>query len=168
VNVEVQLMMPLDSLLDPTAERVAQLLGFGPLPGALAREVVLNSKGRRWWRRLFTQPGGGSGTAVVGADPHRRKFDGWLAQLIRLRDQTCRDPYCQAPIRHTDHVVPFRSGGPTTLANGRGVCARGNYVREMPGWRVDLIRNGMFGRPHTIQITTPTGHRYTSEAPQPP
>ena len=168
VNVEVQLMMPLDSLLDPTVERAAQLLGFGPLPGPLAREVVVSSKGRRWWRRLFTHPAGGSGTAIIGGDPHRRRFDGWLAQLIRLRDQTCRDPHCEAPIQHTDHVVPFRAGGPTTLANGRGVCARGNYVREMPGWMVDLMRNGLFGRPHTIQITTPTGHRYTSEAPQPP
>ena len=65
-------------------------------------------------------------------------------------------------------MVPFRAGGPTTLANGRGVCARGNYVREMPGWKVDLIRGGLFGRTHAIQITTPTGHRYTSEAPQPP
>jgi Domain of unknown function (DUF222) len=168
VNIEVQLMMPLDSLLDPTVERAAQLLGFGPLPGPLGREVLLNSKGRKWWRRLFTHPAGGSGTVVFGGDPHRRRFDGWLAQLIQLRDQTCRDPHCDAPIRHTDHVVPFRAGGATTLANGRGVCARGNYVREMPGWKVDLVSNGLFGRPHAIQITTPTGHRYTSGAPQPP
>jgi hypothetical protein len=168
VNIEVQVMMPLDALLDPTVERAAQLLGFGPLPGPLAREMVLGSKGRRWWRRLFTQPAGGSGNTVVGGDPHRRRFNGWLAQLIQLRDQTCRDPYCDAPIRHTDHGVAFRAGGPTTLTNGRGVCARGNYVREMPGWRVDLVSNGLFGRPHTIQITTPTGHHYTSEAPQPP
>jgi len=48
------------------------------------------------------------------------------------------------------------------------VCARGNYVREMPGWDVDLISHGRTGRRHTIVITTPTGHRYTSEAPQPP
>jgi hypothetical protein len=115
---------------------------------------------------LFTHPAGGLGTAIVGGD--RRRFDGWLSQLIRLRDQTCRDPYCDAQIRHIDHVVPFRAGGPTTLADGLGVCARGNYVREMPGWRVDLMRNGVFGGPHTIQITTPTGHRYTGEAPQRP
>jgi hypothetical protein len=168
VNIEVQLLMPLDCLLDPTVERAAQLLGFGPLPGPLGREIVLTSKGRKWWRRLFTCPTGASGMAVIGGDPQRRRFDGWLAQLIQLRDQTCRDPHCDAPIRHTDHVVPSRSGGPTTLANGRGVCARGNYVREMPGWKIDLVSNGVFGRPHTIQITTPTGHRYTSEAPQPP
>ena len=61
VNIEIQLMMPLDSLLDPTIERAAQLLGVGPLPGPLARELVLNSKGRKWWRRLFTPPAGGSG-----------------------------------------------------------------------------------------------------------
>ena len=66
VNVEIQLMMPLDLLLDPTVERAAHLLGFGPLPGPLAREAVLNSKGRRWWRRLFTHPAGGSGVAVIG------------------------------------------------------------------------------------------------------
>jgi hypothetical protein len=38
----------------------------------------------------------------------------------------------------------------------------------MPGWKVDLVGNGLLGRPHAIEITTPTGHRYTSEAPQPP
>ena len=59
-------------------------------------------------------------------------------------------------------------GGPTTLANGRGLCERGNYVREMPGWHVHLIDDGQHGRPHTVTITTPTGHSYTSAAPQPP
>jgi hypothetical protein len=68
-----------------------------------------------------------------GGDPFRRRFDGWLAQLITLRDQTCRDPYCEAPIRHIDHIRPHRDRGPTSLANGRGVCERGNYVRDMPG-----------------------------------
>ena len=168
VNIEVQLMMSLDSLLGSKLEQAAVLAGFGPVPGPLAREMVRTSQGRKWWRRLFTQPTGDGGSVVVGGDPQRRRFSGWLAQLIGLRDQACRDPYCDAPIRHTDHVVPFRSGGATTLANGRGVCARGNYVREMPGWRVDLVHHGRFGRTHTVAITTPTGHRYTSEAPQPP
>lgn len=168
VNIEVQLMMPLDSLLDSRLERAAQLAGFGPLPGPLAREILRTSQGRKWWRRLFTRRTGLAETAIVGGDPQRRRFDGWLAQLIGLRDQTCRDPFCDAPIRHLDHLVPVRSGGPSSLANGRGVCARGNYVREMPGWRVDMVHHGQTSRPHTIVITTPTGHRYTSEAPQPP
>ena len=66
-----------------------------------------------------------------------------------------------------DHVVPFRAGGPTTLANGRGVCARGNYVREMPGWQIVLDHGGSRGHPHTITVITHTGHSYRSRAPEP-
>ena len=106
---------------------------------------------------MFTTPTGG----LVGADPRRRCFDGVLAHLIRVRDGgRCRDPFCDAPIRHLDHIHPYRAGGPTSLANGRGVCARGNYVREMPGWRVELVRR----HPHTVRTTTPTGHTYISRA----
>jgi hypothetical protein len=80
------------------------------------------------WRQLFTAPKGlstGSGP-IVGGDPTRRSFDGCLAQLIELRDQTCHDTYCDAPIRHLDHIIRYTDGGPTTYANGRGTCARGN------------------------------------------
>ena len=169
VNVEVQLLMPWDSLLDPKAPGSALIPGHGPVPGPIARDLILSTKGLRWWRRLFTKPTtDGNGTIVIGGDPARRRFDGWLEQLIRLRDQTCRDPYCDAMIRHLDHIRPYRVGGPTELINGRGECERGNLVREMPGWRVDLLHSGLEGRPHTIVITTPTGHRYHSEAPQPP
>ena len=118
-----------------------------------------------WWRRLFTAPAGGP---VVGGDRFGRRFDRWLAQLISLRDRTCRDPYCDAPIRHLDHVHRHTDGGPSTLANGRGLCERGNYVREMPGWHATLTHDGQHGPPHTVTITTPTGHTYTSSAPQPP
>lgn len=164
VNVEVQLTMPVQALLDPTDDRVANIPGYGPMPGRLAREIISTSQGRKWWRRLFTGPTG----QLVGGDPLRRRFDGWLAQLIMLRDQTCRDPFCDAAIRHLDHITQRRRGGTTTLENGRGVCARGNYVRELPGWRVDTVFSGMSGRPHTVLITTPTGHQYRSRAPRPP
>lgn len=104
----------------------------------------------------------------MGGDPNRRLFDGWLAKLIKLRDQTCRDPYCDAPIRHVDHITRHADGGITIYTNGRGACERGNYIREMPGWRISLIDCGLHGTPHAIQITTPTGHHYLSRAPDPP
>ena len=97
-------------------------------------------------------------TAVVDLDHRRRRFTGWLAELIRWRDWTCRDPYCDAPIRHLDHLHRHHDGGPTTPANGRGVCERGNYVREMPGWTIRLVDPDT----HTVITTTPTGHRYPS------
>jgi hypothetical protein len=164
VSFEVQLLMPLDSLTDPAGARPSDLPGHGPLPPDLVREMVSTSRGRSWWRRLFTGPAG----QLVGGDPHRRRFDGWLGKLIGLRDQTCRDPYCDAAIRHHDHVSGWASGGSTTLANGRGTCARGNYVREMPGWRVEVLDRGQQDRPHTTVTTTPTGHHYLSRAPVPP
>lgn len=139
-----------------------ELVGYGPVPMGIVRDILASTAGRRWWRRLFTAPAGG---ALIGGDPRRRRFDGFLAHLLGLRDHgTCRDPYCDAPIRHLDHIRPARAGGPTSLANGRGVCARGNYVREMPGWRVTVAHDGLHDRPHTVRTTTPTGHTYTSRA----
>jgi uncharacterized protein DUF222 len=170
VNVELQLMMPLDALINAGDHSAAVIPGYGPLPGKLAREIVASSKGRKWWRRLFTAPKGSAGGAgpILGGDPTRRYFDGWLNHLIRLRDQTCRDPFCDAPIRHIDHIRRHADGGLTTFTNGRGACERGNLIREMPGWRVDLVYCGLRGHPHTIKITTPTGHHYFSRAPDPP
>lgn len=169
VNIEVGLLMPVDALLDPDSPSSAELPGFGPLPAPLARQIIDTTQGRRYWRRLFTAPRTGADTGpLVGGDPQRRRFDGWLAQLITLRDQHCRDPYCEAPIRHIDHITRYSEGGRTTLTNGRGVCARGNYVREMPGWQVKLRDAGLDGSAHAVAVTTPTGHTYTSHAPQPP
>jgi hypothetical protein len=91
--------MPLDSLIKPDRASAAMIPGYGPLPADLALDILANSRGRKWWRRLFTAPSNtstGSGP-IVGGDPTRRHFDGWLAKLIRLRDQTCRDPFCDAP-----------------------------------------------------------------------
>jgi len=171
VNIELQLLMPLDSLIDPDNQKAAVIPGYGLLPAELAREILASSRGRKWWRRLFTAPSSTSTSSgpIVGGDPTRRHFDGWLGQLIQLRDQTCRDPYCDAPIRHIDHIIRYADGGPTILENGRGACERGNHVREMPGWHINIINAGLLGHhPHTIHITTPTGHHYLSRAPDPP
>lgn len=160
IDVEVQITMPVDALLDAHSPAPSQLPGHGPLPAGLAEQIVGRTEGRRWWRRLFTAPSVG-GNVLVGGDPSARQFTGLLARLIRARDQTCREPYCDAPIRHLDHVQPFRDGGATAFANGRGVCERHNYAREMPGWVVTVLQE----RPHTVETSTPTGHRYRSRAP---
>ena len=39
-----------------------------------------------------------------------------------------------------------------------------SYVREMPGWRVELVHDGLGRHPHTVRTTTPTGHTYVSRA----
>jgi hypothetical protein len=88
VNVELQIMMPLQTLLDPQSTTPATIPGYGPLPTDLARDILSTSQGRKWWRRLFTAPASkGRSGPIVGGDSHKRCFDGWLAHLIRLRDQ---------------------------------------------------------------------------------
>ena len=164
-QLELQVMMPLEALLDPHSNKPASIPGYGPLPVDLARNIMITSKGRRWWRRLFTAHNNGP---IIGSDPARRIFRGRLAKLIRLRDKTCRDPYCDAPIRHIDHIIRHSDGGSTSYVNGRGACERGNYVRDMPGWQIQVINAGLLDQPHTMIITTPTGHHYLSRAPDPP
>jgi hypothetical protein len=61
----------------------------------------------------------------------------WHAAIRRTEaDGTCRTPYCDAPIRHTDHATPVAHGGPTSVLNGLGECEACNYAKEAPGWRV--------------------------------
>ena len=164
VPLEVQLMVPLDSLLNPDSPTEPAIIpGHGPLPAGLIEDLIGKAGPTARWRRLFTR-----GDAVIGGDPAARRFTGWLAQLIRLRDQhTCRTPFCTAPIRHIDHILRWRDGGPTTYPHGRGLCERDNHVRELPGWKVTIINAGIDG-PHQVATTTPTGHTYYSRAPNPP
>lgn len=169
VDVEVGIVIPVTALTDPDAG-TAELVGHGPLPAGIARDVLTGTRGRRWWRRLFTNPANGTSAEdpMVGGDPRRRRFDGFLAHLIDLRDGgRCRDPFCNAEIRHHDHIRRAHTGGPTSFTNGRGVCARGNYAREMPDWNVEVIHDGLGGVPHTVRTTTPTGHTYDSRAAGP-
>ena len=162
VDVEVGIVLPLDALLDPESPATGELVGHGPLPAGIVRDLLRETGGRRWWRRLFAHPETG---ALVGGESRARCFDGFLAKLIDLRDGgRCRDPFCDAPIRHHDHIKQSRAGGPTSFTNGRGVCARGNFVREMPGWTVETVHDGLGDQPHTVRTTTPTGHTYTSRA----
>ena len=167
VDVEVNIMVPVENLLDPECQRPGEVPGFGSIPAGLADEIIGRSGGRRWWRRLFTAPTcDDDGSIIVGGDPTARRFTGWLAKLITLRDRCCREPYCTAPIRHIDHITRVRDGGPTAFDEGRGVCEHHNYVREMPGYQVRRVSEP--GERHTTVTVTPTGHHYLSRAPDPP
>ncbi len=111
-----------------------------------------------WLRRLYTAPGTGE---LLSMDSKARVFPARLRRFIEARDDTCRTPYCDAPIRHIDHVVPWHSGGTTTLNNGAGLCEACNHTKENPGWTAKITPGGV----HTLRMSTPTGHSYESTAP---
>ena len=115
-----------------------------------------------WLRRLYTAPASGE---LLSMDSKARLFPARLRRFVETRDDTCRMPYCDAPIRHIDHVVPWRSGGKTNLANGAGLCEACNHTKENPGWTSKAVHAGVHGGTHTLEISTPTGHSYQSKAP---
>jgi hypothetical protein len=95
-------------------------------------------------------------------ESRRRLFSKAQRDFIQARDQFCRTPWCEAPIRHLDHVIPADNGGATSIANGQGLCAGCNHAKQAPGWRA---RPGPAGE---VVTTTSTGHQYRSSPPQPP
>jgi hypothetical protein len=164
VPVEVNVVMTDAALFGVGCEAAEPAIveGFGPIPAEVAREFVKapGSSVPRWARRLYRHPRSGE---LVALDVRRRKFTKGQRQFIRLRDQCCRTPWCEAPIRHFDHIVPRGRGGPTAVVNGEGYCAACNLAKEAPGWSARAEQEP-HGR-HRVVLTTPTGHEYASEPP---
>ncbi|MDQ0733864.1 HNH endonuclease signature motif containing protein [Arthrobacter agilis] len=111
-----------------------------------------------WLRRLYTAPDTGR---LVAMDSRARLFPPGLRRLIAARDATCRTPYCDAPIRHADHILPWRITSVTTAEGGQGLCESCNYIKEASGWSSQPLP----GPRHAIERRTPTGHTYVSAAP---
>jgi hypothetical protein len=162
VPVAVRLVMTDRTLLAADPEP-AHLPGYGTVPATWARDLATTAAdhARAWVRRLYTAPGTGR---LLAMDTRSRTAPPGLRELVELRDQTCRTPWCGAPVRHADHVVPHHTGGPTTQDNLQGLCERCNHAKQAPGWHTRPIP----GPRHTVVVTTPTGHHHTTTAPPPP
>jgi hypothetical protein len=137
---------------------------YGPVPGDLIRQWIADNLDPddagdlgAWLRRVYEQPETGD---LVAMDSKATFFHGRLAEFLRLRDRRCRHPYCDARIRHADHIQPRAEGGPTTAANGQSLCEPCNHAKQAPGWTA----RPRPGPRHTVATTTPTGHTYTSTA----
>ncbi|MET3904651.1 DUF222 domain-containing protein [Paenarthrobacter sp. 4246] len=181
-GVDLEVIMTDRTLLQGDSEP-ARLKGYGIVPAEWARALV--GAGRValgepretrpaatggspaptpdpeftvWLRRLYTAPTTGE---LITMDSKARFFPPRLRRFIEVRDDTCRTPYCDAPIKHIDHVVPWHAGGATTVTNSAGLCEACNHTKENPGWAARQLSDDV----HTLEISTPTGHSYRSSAP---
>jgi hypothetical protein len=165
VPVEVQVVMTDRTLLGDD-DTPARLVGHGPIPAALARSLIRPSpeagRARVWVRRLYTNPVTG---ALMTMDSKRREFPALLRRFLVIRDEVCRTPWCDAPIKHADHVRRAADGGETSAANGQGLCEACNQAKEAAGWEASPSSAGASG---PVPLRTPTGHRYPSRAPDLP
>ncbi len=168
-GLQLHLIMTDRTLLGDDDEP-AHLTGYGPVPAPLARALVLgqtDTPTRTFVRRLYTHPSSGQ---LVAMDSRQRLFPDTVKNFLIARDQLCRTPWCDAPIRHLDHIVPYARGGLTNLDNGQGLCAGCNLSKAASGWQSQTRSDDQSERnsDNTVQITTPTGHTYRSEPPRPP
>ncbi len=126
-EIALELVMT-DKALFGSGKDPAILLGYEPIPAPLAREMVFgrgredgdedgevngDGKGaghapRVWLKRLFTHPDNG---ALLAMDSRARLFPEGMKEFLRLRDQRCQTPYCDAPIREYDHLKSYAAGG---------------------------------------------------------
>ena len=146
-----------DTFLTGQTETGAWIDGYGPIPADLARDLAA---GATWLRRLYANAQTG---ALIAMESKRRLVPQGMAKFLRLRDRICRTPWCDAPVRHSDHVESADEGGPTTITNTQGLCQACNHAKQARGWTA-RPRPGPTPQ-HTVDTTTPTGHSYTSTAP---
>ncbi|TGO04252.1 HNH endonuclease [Serinibacter arcticus] len=166
VPLQVGLVMTDAALLAPPGSpgrnEPARLTGYGPVPAPWARDLVASTLGKEpervWLRRLFTRPGSNQ---LAALESRSRSAPAGLRDFVSLRDDTCRTPWCDAPILHVDHVVDHHRGGATDSANLQGLCEACNYAKTAPGWSATSTDA-------VVTTTTPTGHRYASTAPDLP
>lgn len=131
----------------------ARIEGYGPVPAHIITDTLLgrppgmitpkasergcgeytDTAAAAVFRRLYSHP---VTSELVAMESRARAFPVGLARMIRWRDQTCRTPWCNARIRHLDHIDPHARGGATSYDNGQGLCARCNYLKEHGQWSV--------------------------------
>ncbi|OLT01939.1 hypothetical protein BJF90_30005 [Pseudonocardia sp. CNS-004] len=145
----VQVLMPFSTLIGAD-DQPCELVGHGPIPADLARDIAADAT----LKRLVYDPL--SGTVLDhGRTTYRPPTA--LADHVRARDVCCRSPICRrrALDGHLDHITPYPDG-PTNDKNLHACCGHDHRMKHAPGWGVRALPDGR------IQWITPTGHRYHS------
>ncbi|MGH4015481.1 MAG: DUF222 domain-containing protein [Pseudonocardiaceae bacterium] len=146
----ISVIVPITTLMG-LDEHPGELIGYGPIPAALAREIAAGGT----WRRLLTDPASG---ALLDYGRTTYTPPAALADFVRARDVYCRNPICghRAATADLDHTIPWPDGD-TSESNLHASCRHHHLIKtHTPGWQVDQHPDSR------ITWTTPTGHAYTS------
>jgi len=142
-----------DTTLTGHDDAPADLVGYGPITAATARNIAADSI----WQALHTDNTG----TVTGVGRHRYRPSAALADLIRARDVTCRFPGCGQTRTDIDHTIRFPYGK-TEEGNLGCLCRRRHHraktagENHKTGWKVTQRDHGI------LQWTSPTGRAYTT------
>jgi hypothetical protein len=133
----------------------ADLDGYGPVPAAVARELIRTAAS---FTRVLTDPETG---AVVSVGRTHRVPPPQMRLHLQLRDQTCRFAGCTRPAAtsEADHTLEWRNGGETSLENLVSLCTSHHHIRHGDQWTYVRHDDG------TIVWTSPTGRRISNRPP---
>lgn len=149
-KIDLVVMMTPQAFLGQS-DTSAWLAGHGPIPAAIARQWLADDEASVFLRRLFTDP---TATQLVGMESRGRAFPAGLRKMLLIRDDGCRNLFCEAAMKEGDHMTGHAKGGKTSVHNGSGLCGYCNQLKENRGWKHS-------GDIQSLTVTTPTGHEYT-------
>lgn len=112
--VQLEVVVPLDALLDPESRDAAYVPGVGAITSEHARELAL-APGTTIFRLLTDSADG----RCIERSTISYLPDQDMLNQIRAVDRTCRGPGCVRDARHCqpDHEQPFDQGGATSESN---------------------------------------------------
>ncbi|WP_457964242.1 HNH endonuclease [Arthrobacter sp. D1-29] len=153
-RAQVLVTVPVFSLLGLTDEP-ATLDGHGPIPAAMARNLVAN--GAHSFYRVLTDPRDGA-PLEIGRTSYRLTTA--MRRWLRLRDAKCPFPGCNnhSLDNEADHLLAWADGGNTGISNLGQPCRKHHHLKHNTAWQpTPATKNEPPG------WTSPTGRHYKSE-----
>ncbi|MFJ6280270.1 HNH endonuclease signature motif containing protein [Arthrobacter subterraneus] len=91
---------------------------------------------------------GGEGQ-ILDLGRTRRLFPAYLRRALVARDKGCAFPDCTVPATWCEahHIIPWATGGTTSLSDGVLVCSRHHHVLHESDWTVESIHGIPWFRP---------------------
>jgi uncharacterized protein DUF222 len=168
--VEVHLTVPASTLLGQD-DQPGEVDGL-PVPARAARELAAEALSWRWVR---TDPDTGQLVDLTYRSYQPPKV---LADLVKIRDRTCRYPGCTRRARScdVDHRVPWPLGA-TCDDNCACLCRTHHRAKHEGGWKLEQIKPGWFkwtsplGFTHVVPpdpVTEPQPPPPAAPTPDPP
>src|SRR5690625_3309147 len=98
VDAEVIVVVD-DTTLFGDGDTPGWIPGHGPLPAGTVKEWLADPDAKTFIRRMYTRPTDGQ---LVALESTRRRFPDGLANMLRLRDDSCATPWCNRPKQEAD------------------------------------------------------------------
>ncbi len=152
-KVNLDVIVPLDVLVNPHSAGVGMIPGYGYLTGEAVRELAARAGGVM--HRLVTDPLDGH---LVERTATTYRPDAQMRAFTEAADRHCRAPGCRVPAENCDfdHVHAHSEGGVTSASNGMSGHRPHHELKTRDVWQAQIDRD------RRVTWTTLFGACYTT------